>query len=623
VKESGSRSQQTGGVLWAAWWILPSLLCLALHWLAFRAWFRADDFAWLGLTPQVHSFHDLLVALFEPRAQGTIRPWSERAFFMAGYALFGLNALPYRIVIFATEFAALGLMAWIGRRLTGSPAAGFLAALFWICNSSGMEPLGWACVYNEVMCAFFLLLAFYFLLRYTDTGQHRYEIYQWVAFILGFGALELNVVYPAIAAGYTLLCARKHFRRTLPLFGASAIYAVAHTIAAPFPTSGDYAMHFDGSMFRTLGILWTWTVGPTYRLTPLSVPAWVVPAGVMLVSVAIVALAARKWRSGVALFCLLWFLVTIGPVLPLRDHISEYYGYIPVIGLCWLGGWGVVSAWSSGIGVRVAVVALSSVYLLLQIPHLEASTKWNYTLTVRTRNLVEGVAGAHELHPNQSILLYGMDAELFWNGMHDYPFRLLRIDNVYLAPGSEKNNASDPGWDGVGEFILPSSAVNRGLSQNELVVYDVRGTQLHNMTSLYAAMARSNELPLRIDAGNPLNLELLGPEWYRPEVDHRWMPKRATVRLGGPAVGGRNLYLRGNCSEKQLRSGDLQVTVTVDGATLPAGTIHDTSFEIGFPLPAAVVGKPELRIAIEVSRIYHPPADSRDLGLAFGVIEIR
>ncbi|HWC98819.1 MAG TPA: hypothetical protein VG456_18795, partial [Candidatus Sulfopaludibacter sp.] len=120
----------------------PCLLCLVLHWLGFLSWFRADDFAWLGLTPRVHGFHDLLIALFEPRAQGTIRPWSERAFFMAGYGLFGLNVLPYRIVIFATQFGALGLMAWIARRLTGSPAAGFLAALLWIVNSSTMEPLG-------------------------------------------------------------------------------------------------------------------------------------------------------------------------------------------------------------------------------------------------------------------------------------------------------------------------------------------------------------------------------------------------------------------------------------------------------------------------------------------------
>ena len=50
----------------AAYWVAPSLFCLLIHWLCFTAWFRADDFAWLGNTNTVHSFHDLLIALFTP-----------------------------------------------------------------------------------------------------------------------------------------------------------------------------------------------------------------------------------------------------------------------------------------------------------------------------------------------------------------------------------------------------------------------------------------------------------------------------------------------------------------------------------------------------------------------------
>src|SRR5580693_1776333 len=114
----------------AAWWLAPSLLCLLLYWRGFTAWFRADDFAWLGVGLYIRNFHDFLAAMFSPQAQGTIRPWSERAFFMAGFGLFGLDALPFRLVIFATQFANLALMAAILRRLTGSRAAGLWAAIF-------------------------------------------------------------------------------------------------------------------------------------------------------------------------------------------------------------------------------------------------------------------------------------------------------------------------------------------------------------------------------------------------------------------------------------------------------------------------------------------------------------
>src|SRR5262245_40916357 len=123
------------------WWTAPPLLCLLLHWSGFTAWFRADDFAWLGAGIYIQNLHDLLVAVFWPQAQRTIRPLSERVFFMAGFSLFGLDSLPFKIVVFGTQFASLGLMASIGARLTGSRAAGLLAALFWVINGSLIEPL--------------------------------------------------------------------------------------------------------------------------------------------------------------------------------------------------------------------------------------------------------------------------------------------------------------------------------------------------------------------------------------------------------------------------------------------------------------------------------------------------
>src|SRR5205807_743897 len=129
----------------ALWYALPCVLCLLLYWRGFTAWFRADDFAWLGAGIYINNFHDLLIALFAPQAQGTIRPLSERAFFMVGFSLFGLDALPFKIAIFATQFASLVLVTSIGARLTGALAAGVCAAVLWVINGSAIEPLGWTC----------------------------------------------------------------------------------------------------------------------------------------------------------------------------------------------------------------------------------------------------------------------------------------------------------------------------------------------------------------------------------------------------------------------------------------------------------------------------------------------
>src|SRR5262249_52320800 len=178
-------------------WAIPPLFCLAFYWYGLKCWFRQDDFAWLRLAATVHDGHDFWQAMFGPLAQGTIRPWSERAFFMGFEALFGMRALPFRICLFATQFANLTLIQAITRRVTGSAPAGFWAAILWTANTALITVMTWSSAYNQVLCGFFLLLAFYFLLRYIDTGLERFEVAQWLTFLLGFGALEINAVYPA------------------------------------------------------------------------------------------------------------------------------------------------------------------------------------------------------------------------------------------------------------------------------------------------------------------------------------------------------------------------------------------------------------------------------------------
>jgi len=296
-----------------------------------------------------------------------------------------------------------------------------------------------------------------------------------------------------------------------------------------------------------------------------------------------------------------------------------------VIGLCWLAGWAAVSGWRAGVRGRALAVTLAVIYALMGVPTLVATSQWNHAITMRVRNLVEGVAGIHERHPSKSILLEGVDTDLFWNGVLDRPFRLFGLDHIYLSPGSEKHIASHPDLGNIDDYILPADVVAQALKREELVVYDVRGPRLRNITAVYAALPRDSGLPLRVDVASPLTGYLLGPEWYESDGDHRWMPRRASLRMGAPATPGQRLYLRGSCPDEQLRPGPLPVTVTVEAVTLPATVIRpgENAFELVFALPDSVVGKAEMRVTVEVGRIFRPASDPRDLGLAFGTFEVR
>lgn len=612
------------------YWTVPPLLCLLLFHRSLNGWFMQDDFAWLGLYGSVNSWEDLQRVLFTPYAQGTLRLWSERAFFLVFYALFGLNAFPYHLWVFLTQVANLALLTHITFRLTGSRAAGFLAPLFWITNAGIIVPMSWACAYNQILCAFFLLLAFHFWLKHIDTGLWRYYWWQGAAFLMGFGALEINVVYPAIAAAYALLCARRYFVRTLPLFAASGAYTVFHTLVAPKDKSEIYAIVIDSKIFNTLLTYWNWGVGP-YRLAGITeeLPQWFAPATVAVLTAALLGLVVWSAfeRRFLPAFFLSWFGIVILPVLPLRNHISDYYLALPSIGIAMLMAYGLVMAWRYGPRAMAVAIPVAVLYVASGVPVIDAQTRWYEKRGQAVKNLLTGVARARELHPRKLILLTGVSSELFWQGVYDRPLRLLNIDNVYLAPGTEKSIATYPEMAPLSNYVLPASITLRALKRETAVVYEVHDGRLRNITKPYtyrALMEFAKEEPRQVVAGNEFYSGQLLEGWYSIENGYRWISQKASLRMGGPTQDGQRLYVTGECPEALLQAGPLGFSILVDGSPVYAGTVRKAGeFDVVAKLPLTAVGKDSVIITVEVSRTLSPGGESRKLGLVFGTFEIR
>ena len=370
---------------------LPVFVLFAVYWYGLKNWFEQDDFAWLGLHSQVTDFSSFLNAMFAPMAQGTIRPWSERGFFLLFFKLFQSNALPYHIAVFVTQSANLVLAGLIVLKLTGSRIAAIAAPLLWTVHVALLTPLCWVSDYNQIQCAFFLLLAFFLYLH------DRYWL-QFGVFLLGFGALEVNIVYPALVLSYVLLCRpeRRRLLHTIPLFVVSAAYYLLHSGFAPTQKTGVYALHFDQALPKTLWAYWTFAFAPENSHQPmLTVLLFTV------VILAFIAYAAVKSQR-LPLFFLLWFLVTLAPILPLRDHISDYYLAIPALGL---GGILALALSTRALPIRFSALAAIAFYLYIQIPVARFGARWYLGHTRPVRNLVIGVRQARQLHPGKTILL--------------------------------------------------------------------------------------------------------------------------------------------------------------------------------------------------------------------------
>jgi hypothetical protein len=578
------------------WRILPVLLLFALYWPGLTTWFYQDDFGWLNLRNDVHSAGDLASALLAPKAHGNMRPLGENAYWLILGSVFGVAPLAFHICTFVTQAASLLLLGNIVQRLVGRAHAGFCAQLLWLVNRGLAPAMGWSSIYNQVLSAFFFLLGFYFLLRQIETGRRVYAVGHWAAFVLGLGALEINVVYPAIAALYLQLHAPRHVKKILPMFAVSAAAVAAHFYFAPPPHAGVYAPRIDGALGATLWTYWRWTLGP--------LPAAM--AGVMAACALVLILWGLQRRDNTALFGTAWFVITLTPYLPLPDHRMDYYLAVPSIGISMMGAFAIARL---GKFRPVPKIAIGLAVLVYTGSSLQASwtvTRWQHARGVRVEDLVLGVDEIHQAAKGKIILLDGIDNDLFWSGVADLPFRAMSIPSVYLAPGSEARIQAAP--DLLSKYVLPQAIARRTLAANALVVYRFDGEMLHNVTA-QASGRWSEEVPRFVNIGDPVFRDYLGTGWLDSANSCRRMSGVGTLRIAAPRDSRESLYLG------IFETRDFLPRVRVDGVTVAVALArrdNDLS-EFRAALPAEVAQRKQMEVAIE------SPVPS----LLFGYAEVR
>jgi hypothetical protein len=607
---------------WALWWLLPQLVLYTLNYYAFRTWFQQDDFAWLSQNQNLTSAGEWLRALFEPRAQGTIRPWSERLFFLLNYRHFGMNPAPFHAWVAVTMSLNLVLLQWLAWRLTASRVAALAAALAWLANPGLATPLSWLSSYNQIQCAFFILAGLACLWQALETGRARWWWAQMTLFVLGFGALEVNIVYPALALGLVLLKQPRAWMKTLPMFAVSGLYFVWHHAVAAKPVSGPYARYWDLDMVPTYVRYWGNSLAGGMVLPHWRMPPWSWEAAGWALAAVLAAFAVWAWRRGdrVAAYGIFWFTAVIGPVLPLRDHFSTYYMTIPAIGLALLLGALCGFGWRGGWWTRAGVAAVVLMHLFFTLPVQRAVTRWHFERGERIKGFVEGIWRAHELHPDRMILLAGLDDDLYWGGFYDAPQRVLGIPQVFLLPGEEKDLTPHASLGEIAQTVAPENVAARELLWDRAVVYRVEGRKLRNITRSFTKELPAAWLEARprlVDAGLAAFAYDLGEGWHEREDGYRWTGRRAVVHLAAPQAGDA-LLVAGYCPVETAAQG-VRLRVSAAGRVLGevAITPANASFETHLDAPAGMAGPVEVELVVD--RVFEEPG-GRTLGIAFGRI---
>ncbi len=180
----------------------------------------------------------------------------------------------------------------------------------------------------------------------------------------------------------------------------------------------------------------------------------------------------------------------------------------------------------------------------------------------------------------------------------------------------------------IGRYIISLDDAAVALRRGEVVAFGIDGRHLRDVTEPYLATVStqfSAAHPDFVDLADPLFKSRLGPTWYRPERDFRWMPKTATIKMGGPKKPGQVLDITGYCPAAVLEKGPQTVVFRADGIRFGTATLTGSNkgFDLHFPLPDALVGKSTIEISIELGHTIQVGADIRPLGLIFSTFTMK
>lgn len=419
-------------------------------------------------------------------------------------------------------------------------------------------------------------------------------------------------------------------RSTIPLFIPAILFTLLHFFVIPKGGGTYYKVAIDTRIFPTLLQYLKWCLGPD-RLSQLALHWGRFGTRVMWITALALAIfiVARLWRrQWIAIFFCGWFLFLVAPVLVLPNHVIDYYASLAELGLAWIAGWAMVVAWRTNWLARGFAVALAACSLAGSIREVDAYTRWYYERSIRMETVFVGLEAALRAHPGSTLILHGVDNELFQTGFQDGPFRLLGFPKVYLAPGGEAGIDAREDLGGIAPFLISPRQALSLIAAGQARVLSVSEDGVRDITRAYQMVLGADPRVTRVyavDAGDLNAAQSFGPTWFPPEGGFRWMPKSATVRLSGPKAPSERLYVSGFAPGAVLKSGPVTMTVLADGRELGKSVIRspDVPFAFDFTLPADLTGRQTIEITLKLDKVMHPPNDRRDLGMVFGTFSIR
>lgn len=245
--------------------------------------------------------------------------------------------------------------------------AGMVAALLFGLHPLRVESVTWVSERKDVLCAFFVLLAYFLYLRYAFDGQGNRRKWGFFAvlgsFVLAIGSKPMAVTVPVVLLLLDVFPLRrinnlrtfiKSLIEKLPFFAVS-LACIWITVMAQQRIIWDIEKLdlFQRAMVSVRGVslyivktLFPTGLVPFYpfpeHFTAFS--GWFIGSALLFIAVSV--FCRRAWKRGQRFWAVAWlyYLVTLSPVIGIvqvgRQSAADRYTYLPSLAIFLLAGFG-------------------------------------------------------------------------------------------------------------------------------------------------------------------------------------------------------------------------------------------------------------------------------------------
>jgi Tfp pilus assembly protein PilF len=446
-----------------------------------RDGFVYDDTSQVLLNPYILNFHHLkaifttTVWSFQGGSEGATnyyRPLMTFSYLIC-HALFGYRAWAYHGANLVLNALVVMALWQVSRILLKNDAAAFLSALIFALHPVHCEVVDWIAALTELQITLFFLLTFWAYTRaWRDDG--RLKPGAWLGMMAGFALCLLSkeqaLVFPVLAMAYEHLyrlgstpsASPRRALRYLPLWAMSAAYFIFRVkfMGAFAPVLARPHLSLDTVAMAALGLgaqyvtklLWPAHLQAIYPFPHnLAILTSWAALGLVIAAGAAVLFVWLWKRYRILSFGIIWFAVTLAPVLNIRwmsvSVFAERYLYLPSVGACWIAAWTMTEAWNRAahrpkIWRTVGAAAACLLMLLAVTRIVTRNSAWKDDFAFCTTALAQAPDSA-QMHNNLGRLYWDQgniqQAKQQWETAHrltpSEPETRLNLGLVAMAEG--------------------------------------------------------------------------------------------------------------------------------------------------------------------------------------------